>query len=419
MQVVRFLSDLAEYLTETVGFSNGIPLLRWFHRQFKENAQKKMNHSDQTKDIHATLALYFSGYWAETGKPYLDKKSGNEEKTADRKLPKNHLLIQGSTVKSLAAARGNLSFVEMTADDCKVNNRRLRELCFHLIKACLWQDVEATLCSLEYIQAKAMHGQLEELREEYSSALESSLAVDWPGRSNVEDFSSFVLQSTHVVNRYPSLVYQEAANYKKDSSVWKAYTSSPEKPGFLISSASGSADMALRGIIQGHNDAVLCVSFQRTTEANSISALLASGSLDGRVKIWSYTSATEIASFQGHAKAVNGCDFLNSYLLTISADGKLCLWDADGFTFVSAWDVKNETGEAVAGNTCMLMVTDGEVFAVSAWDDGVVRIGNQAGDQLKIHFFRYYIKNISSKFSNIFMSFLIAFTKSLNNLKKI
>ena len=389
---MRLLSDLSAYLTESVGLSDGIHLLRWFHRQFKEEAQRSSQDTQNLPEIHQTLAHYFSGHWSQSGKPYLDMKNDNKEVVADRKIPRNPLVLQGNLIKSTADARGNKSLI--VGSDCKINNRRLHEHCYHLIKGELLHEVAEVLCDLKYIQCKTMRKQGEELRQEYALALEVGTNKDWKERQHVEDFNSFFLQRGHVLKRYPSLVYQEAANYKTNSSVCNVYHRSEYKPLFILKASAGSTEDSLQSVLQGHTESVISIAFQTI---NNISGnLLVSGSLDGRIKIWNGISASEVSSFKGHTKSVNHLDFIDNDILSISADGKMFLWNAENFSRKILFEVKDETGSFVAGNCCKLAMIGDTKMLISAWDDGIVRVGNMDGRwQLKTEGHNYPATSLS------------------------
>ena len=389
---MRLLSDLSGYLTERVGFSDGIHLLRWFHRQFKEEAQRSSQDTQNLPEIHQTLAHYFSGRWSQNGKPYLDTKNDNKEVVADRKIPRNPLVLQGNLIKNTADARGNKSFI--VGNDCKINNRRLHEYCYHLIKGGLLHEVAEVLCDLKYIQCKTMRKQGEELRQEYALALEVGVNKDWPERQHVEDFSSFYLQRGHVLKRYPSLVYQEAANYKTNSSVCDVYHQSAHKPLFILKASGGITEDSLQSVLEGHTESVISIAFQ--TINNKSGNLLVSGSLDGRIKIWKGISASEVSSIKGHTKSVNHLDFVDNDILSISADGKMFLWNSENFSRKIFFEVKDENGSSVAGNCCKLAVIGDMKMLISAWDDGIVRVGNIEGRwQLKTEGYDYPTTSLS------------------------
>eukprot|EP00112_Aurelia_sp_Birch-Aquarium-sp1_P000818 Seg10780.2 transcript_id=Seg10780.2/GoldUCD/mRNA.D3Y31 product="Apoptotic protease-activating factor 1" protein_id=Seg10780.2/GoldUCD/D3Y31 len=223
-----------------------------------------------------------------------------------------------------------------------------------------------------------MNNQGEELRQEYTLALEIGSNQDWTERQHVEDFSSFILQRGHVLKRYPSLVYQEAANYKTSSSVCDVYNQLLQKPYFILQASAGSTEDSLQSVLEGHTESVISIAFQKIN--NKSGNLLVTGSLDGRMKIWKAISASQVSSFKGHTKSVNHLDFMNNEILSISADGKMILWNAESFSRKISFEVKDENGSLVAGNCCKLAVIGDTKILISAWDDGIVRVGNMEGE---------------------------------------
>ena len=371
------LSDLKDYLTETVSFSDGVPLLRWFHRQFKEATMAMMEKAVNRKEIHQHLANYFGGNWAEDGKPYIDAKENNKEVYADRKIPRNHLVIQGTLVKNKKSAEENMSFV--VGSDCKINVRRLNEHCYHLIKGEMLEDAANTLCNLGYIHAKITENKLDDLREEFAmlfDALQTSESSN-STMSKVEEFNSFLLQRGHVMELFPSLTYQEAANCSFKSHLRECYEKLADKPAFILKNKNKNFDNSLISVIKGHSDSVISAAFQKLSELKQ-SNLLATGSLDGRVKLWFYVSGLEKGNFKAHSKSVNCIDFVDNCLLTISSDGKMILWDIECCSEKLVFAVNGNDDVIVPGNCCRYM--NGLDWMVSGWDDGLIRIGDMKGN---------------------------------------
>ena len=328
------------------------------------------------KEIHKHMANYFGGIWAVTGKAYKDRRENNKELFADRKIPSNPLLLHGKLTKSEGEVEQDLSFVGES--DCKINLRRLNEHCYHLIKGGMLEDAANLLSSLKYIHSKMRENKMTSLLEEFSLLLdrlqeyESSSSL-----RKVEEFSSFVLQRGHVMAMYPSLTYQEAANYVIGSSVSDSYTSMEEKPAFILRNAVQNNSQYLVSVLKGHRDSVISACFQRSFQLNR-SSLLATGSLDGKVKLWFYHSGLEKGNFNGHLKGVNFIDFVDNSLLTISSDGRMVLWDAEHFEEQLVFSASCDSDIIVSGNCCRL-VNDMN-WIVSAWDDGIIRIGNMKGN---------------------------------------
>lgn len=364
---------MKDYLIETTSFSNGVPVLRWFHMQFREATKVMIEKSLNFEEIHQFLANYFGGTWAVNGKLYKDRET-NMEVYADRKIPRNNLIIQGNLIKNRSAAECNMSYV--FGNDCKINIRRLNEHCYHLIKGGMLEEATAVLCSLQYIHSKVQENKLNDLRQEYALIL-NTLQSDKPSatREKLEEFNTFILQRGHVLKMLPSLIYQEAANYFPGSNLHEAYKNVSEKPPFILKSSTRNGDDCLVSILKGHLDSVVSVAFQRSLKSKRAN-ILATGSLDGRVKVWFYKSCLQKSSFRAHNGAVNFIDFCDEFLLTISAEGRMILWDAESLNKVLVF-----TSGVVRGNCCKFAnCINNEIIMLSAWDDGCFRIGNMQGD---------------------------------------
>ena len=338
------------------------------------------------EDIHRHMASYFGGNWAQRGKLYVDKRHGNKEVLADRKLPRNLLVIQGKLIKTKKEADDDMSFV--TASSCKLNLRRLNEHCYHLINGGMLEDAANVLCNLEYIHAKMQENRSNGLLEEFFMLLNKLQTYESNETlKKVEQFSSFVLQRGHVMKQYPSLTYQEAANYPGGTSVHNCYENMVEKPSFILQNVLQSSNGFLVSVIKGHNDSIISVCPQKTHKLEH-SALLATGALDGRIKIWFYRSSLEKGNFKVHSKGVTSIDFIDNSLLSISFDGRMVLLDADTFEEQLVFTASDSSELMISGNCCRF--ANDLKWMLSAWDDGKVRIGDLKGDWILESEMRHY-----------------------------
>jgi WD40 repeat protein len=83
------------------------------------------------------------------------------------------------------------------------------ELPYHQVEGGLWGDVESTLCSLAFIEAKCTAGLAFGLVDDFVAALKAHPSV--PSAALTQSFD-FVRDNAHVLARYPEVVLQQAAN---------------------------------------------------------------------------------------------------------------------------------------------------------------------------------------------------------------
>ncbi|UYV61467.1 NWD2 [Cordylochernes scorpioides] len=124
----RIRNDLPNYLTERE--ADGITVLNWYHRQFREAAVKRYFRNPKVVPFfHNNLAEYFMGIWGGgIAKPFRYSeiqrmRFGIEarEGSADRKVPSQPMAFQGKTIR--------------------YNLRKFGELPFHLVRAKRYEDL--------------------------------------------------------------------------------------------------------------------------------------------------------------------------------------------------------------------------------------------------------------------------------------
>ena len=90
----------------------------------------------------------------------------------------------------------------------------------------------------------------------------------------VEEFNSFILQKGNIITQYPSLTYQEAANFLAGSSVRDAYNNMQEKPSFILRDSMQNNNHWLVSVIKGHKDAIISLCSQRKIDIKKNQILL-------------------------------------------------------------------------------------------------------------------------------------------------
>ncbi len=89
----------------------------------------------------------------------------------------------------------------------------LSELPCHQTQAQMWTELEATLCDLEFIEAKCGSGMTPDLMADYHDALAAArLFVEGLNANRIVEFARFLQEQAHVLRSHPALAFQQAAN---------------------------------------------------------------------------------------------------------------------------------------------------------------------------------------------------------------
>ncbi|XP_069135784.1 NACHT domain- and WD repeat-containing protein 1-like isoform X3 [Argopecten irradians] len=142
--LVRLKTDIHQYIVERG--SDGISVLNWYHRQFKEAAGDRYCGEEVAHLIHSGLADFFNGKWAEERKkPYVDKKKKGEE---DRHVS-NQPLMHGDTY----------------------NLRRINNAPYHMAMAGDLSELKKkSLMDFEFLQAKIVATSVRHILDDFAIA---------------------------------------------------------------------------------------------------------------------------------------------------------------------------------------------------------------------------------------------------------
>ncbi|XP_043227949.1 NACHT and WD repeat domain-containing protein 2-like isoform X1 [Amphibalanus amphitrite] len=157
----RIRNDLPNYLSERE--ADGVSVLNWYHRQFKEAAKKRyFTNQNSSQYFHSSIADYFLGIWGGgTPKPFrfteiqrhrfnLKEKEGE----ADRKVPLQPL--------AFLAKDGTVS---------RYNLRKFGELPFHLVRSRRFAGLyEHVLFNYEWLHAKMSSCPLQAVLSDFEDA---------------------------------------------------------------------------------------------------------------------------------------------------------------------------------------------------------------------------------------------------------
>merc|ERR1719506_2286697 len=123
--------------------------------------------------------------------------------------------------------------------------------------------------------------------------------------------------------------------------------------------------------LYGHRLPVMCV------DMSSDSQMLASGSADKNVKLWSTQFGNCHRSLRAHEESVMQVRFLpgTHYLASVGRDRELRLWDCDSYEVITA--LKGHSSEILA-----LALSQDAAFIVTAGSDRQIRFWRRSSEQL-------------------------------------
>ncbi|KAI0756479.1 WD40 repeat-like protein [Daedaleopsis nitida] len=142
---------------------------------------------------------------------------------------------------------------------------------------------------------------------------------------------------------------------------------------YVVTGAGVRGELRLLGTCKGHKRGVWCVRFGRTER------VLATGSGDKTVKLWSLDDFTCVKTFEGHTNSVLRVDFLNAGMQMVSSA-------SDGL--VKLWNVRDETCAATMDNhedkVWALAVSSDESYIVSGAADSVVTFWQDCTEEQQV-----------------------------------
>ncbi|KZT08671.1 WD40 repeat-like protein [Laetiporus sulphureus 93-53] len=131
-------------------------------------------------------------------------------------------------------------------------------------------------------------------------------------------------------------------------------------------SRSARGELRLLGTCKGHKRGVWCVRFGRTER------VLATGSGDKTVRLWSLDDFACLKTFEGHTNSVLRVDFINAGMQMVSSasDGLVKLWNVKDEECVATMDNHEDKVWALAVSTDESMIVSGAADSVvTFWQD--------------------------------------------------
>eukprot|EP00004_Rigifila_ramosa_P018478 TRINITY_DN459_c0_g1_i2.p1 TRINITY_DN459_c0_g1~~TRINITY_DN459_c0_g1_i2.p1 ORF type:complete len:3633 (-),score=762.01 TRINITY_DN459_c0_g1_i2:106-9975(-) len=268
---VRLRNDLDRYVVERG--SDGTTVFFWYHRQFWEVAEERYLQPKDRKERHAQLASLFAGDF-EKGVEYTS--SSGVTRVINRRVTPQPLVI--------SAVGGKRQF----------NARKLAELPYHLTGAEQWDKLVATLCTLEFIEAKCASGMIFELIEDYNRALANKSLTDPGLRAALTEYGAFVAANVRVLSNFPELVYQQALNERLGSPIVAAAEN------VLESVLAQQSVLRLVNVPRVRNLCILVLAGHdgpiNNVVYSSDGSLVASASADRTLRVYDSSSGVEVAA---------------------------------------------------------------------------------------------------------------------------
>jgi WD40 repeat protein len=311
--------------------------IRWYHRQLWENASER--YSEKKKECHELMGQYFTNAFESDVKKEKD-------------------IMEQPLV---------LNDISIWLPECVVNRRRMIEGYYHLIEAGLLDEAIEEICSLEFVCASVLCGDVFNLLRCLSRCLPFYKGSEDNKRKLDHYFRWFRKRANAIASNPSWMVRSTAGEEPGDSEVRRSVVSLVHSGNWdectIVTCVRYKLFDSLEMDLLGHSKVVTSVSW------NHDSSKIASGSDDKTINIWDSGNGELLNTLEGHLNRVNSVSWNHDGTKIVSGSGDKT---------IKIWDASNgELLKTLAGHTV-------EVFSVSWNHDGSKILSGWSQDTIKI-----------------------------------
>jgi WD40 repeat protein len=359
--------------------------IRWYHRQLWETASER--YSEKKKECHELMGRYFTN-------------SFDGAVMKERDIMEQPLVLNG---------------VSIWLSECLVNRRRVIEGYYHLTEAGFLDEAVEEICSLEFVCASKVCGEMFSLLRCISRCL-SIYNGNEEKKRKLDHYLRWIRKRANSIASNPSWIIRSTAGEEpSESEVRRSaltlflYHSNNWNECSIITSArfrmfdnlemdlfghssrissvswnydgtkivSGSWDKTLKiwdtcigellHTLEGHSNWVTSVSW------NHDGSKIVSGSFDETIKIWDASSGELLTTLEGHSNGILSVSWNHegSKIVSGSWDKTIKIWDADNGALLNTLEGHSREVTSVSWNPDGTKIVSGSVDStIKIWNAG-------------------------------------------------
>jgi WD40 repeat protein len=337
--------------------------IRWYHRQLWETATER--YSEKKNECHELMGRYFTN-------------------SIDRDVMKEKDVMEQPLV---------LNGFSIWLPECLVNRRRTIEGYYHLIEAGLLNQALEEICTLEFVCASGLCGDVFNLLRCLSSCL-PVFKDNEDIKRKIDHYLRWIRKRGSTIASDPSWMVRSTAGEEPTQSEVRWSAPPPHSGNWnecsVITCARSKVFDNIEMDLVGHSDMVLSVSW------NHDGSKIVSGSKDKTIKIWEGMNGELLNTLEGHSDIVVSVSWNHdgSKIVSGSRDKTVKVWDPLNGEILSTLDGTSHFVTPVASDQDIKVSVswnhDGSKLA-SGWPDNTIKISDPTnGEVLKTmvgHFF--------------------------------